>query len=160
MKNYRILMVMIVGCCCMLSCSNSNSCRISSDIALQISFYGDSIDTLGVYREYVKPIDSLSLWGVGNDSVIYNNSKSIRTISLPLQNIATTTQFAMLINGINDTLTINHTNNDTFVSLECGCFTLHTIENISESAMLFDSISYIDNEIGIAQTENIRLFWR
>ena len=31
----------------------------------------------------------------------------------------------------NDTLTINHQNSDLFVSLECGCFTYHTIESIN-----------------------------
>ncbi len=158
MTNCKIGILFLITCC-FCACSKSNTCLISSDIALQISFYSDSIDTLGNRVEYIKPIDSLTIQGVGNDSVIYDNSTLVSTVSLPLHHTNTSTRFAMLINGTPDTLTINHTNNDLFVSLECGCFTLHTIQDIAESASLFDSIGYIEYEIGRIQTENIRLFW-
>ena len=155
-KNVYILLISLLV---LLSCSKSNTCSIKDDIALQIGFYSDSIDTLGNYVVFAKSIDSLTLQGVGNDSVILDNTKSVETISLPLHNTLTTTQYAMIVNGMSDTLTIQHQNTDVFVSLQCGCFTYHTVESVSESAHLFDSIAYIEYEIGRVQTENIRLFW-
>ena len=129
------------------------------DIALQVGVYSDSIDTQGNRVVFAKAIDSLSLWGVDNDSVIYNNTKNVSTLKLPLQNTQAQTRFAMIINGQTDTLIVNHKNNDIFVSLDCGCFTFHTIDDISETAHIFDSIAYIEYEIGRTPTENIQLFW-
>lgn len=155
-KNAYILITCLLA---LFSCTKSNTCTITDDIALQIRFYSDSIDTLGNYVAFEKPIDSLTLQGVGNDSVILSNTKSVSRISLPLRNTDTITAYALTINGTPDTLTIRHQNTDVFVSLQCGCFTYHTVENVTESACLFDSIAYIEYEIGRVQTENIRLFW-
>ena len=141
----------------LVSCSKSTTCRVTSDIALQIGFYSDSIDTLGNYVVFAKPIDSLTVCGIGSDSLLYNK-QTVSSVSLPLHNTENTTCYAMTFDGKNDTMTINHQNSDLFVSLECGCFTYHTIESISETAKIFDSIAYIEYEIGRTQTENIRLF--
>ena len=149
-----ILLIAVV----LMACSGSKTCQIADDIALQIGFYSDSIDSAGNRVEYVKPIDSITVQGIGSDSILYNNTKNATSISLPLHNTLTTTSYALIVNGMPDTLTVNHQNNDFFVSMECGCFTYHVIEDVTETANLFDSVAYINFDIGRTQTENIRLF--
>ena len=140
-------------------CTEDKVCLIPQDIALQMTFYSDSVNTDGNRVEYTHAIDSLWLKGVGNDSIIYENEKNIQSVNLTLKNNDTITQYALTINTIQDTITIYHQNNDIFVSLECGCYTYYTIDSLTETAHLFDSIDYVNREKGRKTTENLRIFW-
>ena len=67
-------------------------------------------------------LDSVSIQGVGQDSILYNNKKSVREVSLPLHKTQNKTQFIFSSGSLIDTLTIEHINTENFISLECGCF--------------------------------------
>ncbi len=157
MSKWKYILLFVVLCC--ISCNNNTSCRVTNDIALKIGFYSETTDSLGTTTVLSKAIDSITIQGIGSDSILYNNAKSVSSVSLPLHNTLNTTSYAMTVNGVQDTLVVNHQNNDLFVSLECGCFTYHTIESVTETARFFDSIAFIEYEIGRTQTENIQLFW-
>lgn len=102
-------------------------------------------------------MDSLTVQGVERDSLLYANSKSISSIDLPLRSDTTCTAYRLIFGGEEHILTLQHTNEPTFISLACGCFVYHTIEEASLSAFPADSVEILNASVGNRVEQNIRL---
>lgn len=113
----------------------------------------------GIYKNAVLIIDSLTVKGLDSDSLIYNNSKKVKSIALPLRIGNTETAFEFRINNITDTLYFQHSNNDQyFISLECGCVVAHEILRISTTAHFSDSIIINNKDVNNIETTHIQIF--
>jgi hypothetical protein len=112
------------------ACSNNEECRIEKTVNLSIGFYTESTtETPGLVA---KNIDSITVKGLGRDSILYNNKKNIRSIDLPLRKFYEQTDFEITFNNIKDTISVFYRNNDTyFLSLECGCIVAHEIDEVT-----------------------------
>lgn len=138
MKNSVIYIISIIflsitafGC--------SSECYVSKDSNLSISFL-DSI----TFK--TKNISELTVQGVSNDSILYNN-KTVNEISLPLHYNDNVTEYKLIlpsrtkdstiVDSINtyDTiiLHIEHTPQPQLISKECGCTMFHIINNATIS---------------------------
>mgnify|MGYP003591157508 FL=1 len=113
----------------------------------------------GIYKNAVLIIDSLTVKGLDSDSLIYNNSKKVKSIALPLRIGNTETAFEFRINNITDTLYFQHSNNDQyFISLECGCVVTHEILGVSTTAHFSDSIIINNKDVNNIETTHIQIF--
>lgn len=155
----------LVSCCALafvlvglLACKPDTECRSSVDIGMQVVFALDSVqgDTLLVN---FTALDSVTVQGVGNDSILYDNQKAVKSVFLPLKTDANSTAYSIQAYNKYDTLFVSHDNNVTFISLACGCFVYHTITDVSYSGGLIDSLVILNAAIEGFKQDNVRLYF-
>lgn len=135
-----------------VSCQPNDQCYKENIVEMSVTFKDKN--------KAAVTLDSVTIQGVGSDSVLYANQKSVRTVSLPLQKTQNSTQYVFCSGNLVDTLTIEHTNTENFISLECGCFVYHTLQNIYSTGSWIDSVAIINPEITTANAqEHIQLFF-
>ena len=159
MKLTRLITIFLLAAF-LLSCNSSEECREETDVKMTVDFMTRALDTKsGIYKNAVLIIDSLTVKGLDSDSLIYNNSKKVKSIALPLRIGNTETAFEFRINNITDTLYFQHSNNDQyFISLECGCVVTHEILGVSTTAHFSDSIIINNKDVNNIETTHIQIF--
>ena len=141
------------------SCSNDETCRKNKYVRLQVSLYKASLNpTNNTFVTAAWNVDSITVQGVGVDSVLYKNSKKINLLSLNLNKIVRKTAYQLNINKIKDTLTIYHTNVTEFLSLECGCLKVYSIDSATVTNHSIDSIKVINHQVNTDNATNIRIY--
>lgn len=152
---YAILF-MVVGVAIFTACANDDSCRENRYVVMTSNFYTIKNDTTQTFT-----VDSIWVKGLGNDSILYKNSKSVSSISLPLHKLQDTTQFVIRFNNVYDTLTIVHTNTQKYLSLECGCMVTHQLDSILSSTTKHKvkriKIKYTN--VGTTKKENLQIYF-
>ncbi|MCQ2342603.1 MAG: DUF6452 family protein [Paludibacteraceae bacterium] len=91
--------------------------------------------------------DSITVQGIGSDSLLYDNRKNIGKIVLPMRHDIDSTGFVLTYRGCTDTLYTWHTSERNFVSVECGCVYNHDVLHLSYTRHWIDSIAVIDNQM-------------
>jgi hypothetical protein len=128
MKKILVYIASIFTAVVAISCSSE--CYVSKESRLGISFL-DSTN----YK--AKNIAELTVIGVENDSMLYNNA-TVSTIYLPLHSNRTETSYNLILptrvagKTTPDTilLYINHIPKPQLINEECGCAMFHTINDI------------------------------
>ncbi len=133
----------------MVSCTPDEECRQEENVRCKVVFALDDGTAVA--------FDSLSVWGIGSDSVLYNNAKNVSSLSLPLRPDANITQFYIMIGDWSDGLTIYHTPTPYFVSMACGCFVYHTIDSVEVKGTIFHHAELLNAAVQNVEQENIRL---
>ena len=157
----HILKISIFAIILFASCTSANNnCYETFDIQAVVNFYkitGTRIDALS--------IDSINVKGVGTDSILYKNRRSVNSIKLPLKKSLeksdTQCAFEIIFNDVTDIVTINYTNKPYYVSLECGCEILPVIESITTTRNFIDSVEIVDKEVKLLNpknAENIKIY--
>jgi hypothetical protein len=113
-------------------------------------------------------IDSLTIKGLKYDSIAQNyvyvdsnlfiKSKLTSKIYLPLHKFKVESKYEVTFNQTKDTITVLHENVDQFLSLECGCIKIHTIDTALTTNHFVDSIRIINHNVNTNNAENIHLF--
>jgi hypothetical protein len=107
-------------------------------------------------------IDSITIKGIGVDSILYNNSKKTQNVVLPLNKLDSLQEssFQVKFNNITDTITIVHQNKTEYLSLECGCIKTHIIDTVLTTNHFIDSvhISVHDVNTTTSAKENIKIY--
>lgn len=142
------------------ACRPDTECRTEETVNCRVIFYCDSLmpsaDTMKVV--YFDVIDSVTVQGVGNDSVLYDNEKGVTSLSLPLKKDANETRYSLKLNEYTDELVIRHQNRDYFVSLACGCFVYHTIDDAYSTANAVNRVEIINSSVENTEQDNLRLY--
>lgn len=152
----RLLYTLLPLLALLAACEPDTTCRTDENVRLVLTMKG--VHVSGTDTVSFTSIDSLTVYGVGSDSVLYNNNKSVSKISLPLRKNADSTQFVMTFNDKTDMLTVRHRNTDYFVSLACGCFVYHTIDTIYAGRSVIDSVGMVEYEIANYENTNAVLY--
>ncbi len=145
------LLILLVGC------EPDKSCRQSIYVACRVVLQGTEIDSLGepvAFHEW----DSVTVQGVGNDSVLYDNQYSVNRLLLPLKTDTTITAYSILWHDEYDTLYVRHTNTLNFISMACGCAIYHTIDSTWTNSARIDSLVVINSAIEAVEQDNIRVY--
>lgn len=138
----------------MLSSCNSNGCYEVTEVKVYCDFYRLS-DNKAV------TIDSVSVWGVGSDSLFYNKKK-LSELALDLNPNAQETQYVVQViqNGHQfvDTLSIAHTNQPWFQSMECGCLVFSTLDTCLTTKSIFQSATILNPKIINKKSKHVILY--
>lgn len=137
-------------------CTVDQQCRTAFDVRMQAVFRADSLQADSTYATYAI-WDSITVQGLGRDSVLYDNRKGITTLQLPLRPDTTVTAYRLTYHGRTDTLYIIHNNDIQFISLACGEVIYHTIEGFRAHGTWIDSIAMMDSTVQATGKDNIRL---
>ena len=137
-------------------CTVDKQCRVTYKINMQAVFLGDSVSADSTYISYER-YDSVTVQGVGNDSILYDNAKSVTTLYLPFRPDTTVTAYSIIYHDKRDTLYIQHDNTVQFISLACGEVVFHTIEKVWAAGTWIDSVYVLDPTVEVNGKENIRI---
>ncbi len=110
----KLLLVFFIGIITLsfISCENDDICIEPTTPQLIIRFYDFSNPTKK------KKVTLLSVWVVGNDSII--KKKETDSIAIPLKNTADITTYKLSSSNLVDEITFTYQRNAIFVSRSCG----------------------------------------
>ena len=149
----------------LMSCSSDDNCMQDLDFSMKAEIYRMVFDTSieqFVPEKYSIPI---SLCGLGKDSLLYD-SKTTSTLNIPLQKLDTISSFVLTTtiqvdtNYVTtiDTIDFYHTNEQEFISLECGCIVKNNIIAISQTTNRIDSVVIVSPEVNLQSSNNIKIY--
>lgn len=151
---YRLLLFLpFLG---LVSCQPDTVCRQDNTVALGISVQYLFTDSAG-NTTTLNTLDSISVQGINNDSVLYTNQHNLDALWLPLRPDTSITAFTMLWHNQYDTLYIRHDNTLRFISHACGCTIYHTIDSVWHRGNAIDSIAIINATVETTQQNNLLL---
>ncbi len=151
------------------SCIVDEQCRENKYVAFMAGFYHVvKNQTSGLVTKSTLSIDSLTVKGIMFDSIVskfvyvdsilYNNSKSISKIAIPLHKFIEVSKYEVKFNTKIDTITVLHTNTNEYLSLECGCLKVHSIDTVLTTNHFIDSVTISNHNVNTTNAENILIF--
>ena len=120
-----------------------------------VLFSGDSITAAGDTVHYAQ-WDSLAVVGVGND--IGMQGRNLKGIGLELRPDTCLTRYLVLYHNQIDTLYIQHTPRQQFVSMACGCAVYHTITAAWSSDPRVEKVSIINASVEAVAQDNLCIY--
>lgn len=129
-----------------------------------VGFYTKTLSTTtNLYTTSSLSIDSLTIQGLDTagihiDSLLYNKSKKISKVFLPLNKFVTVSKFIVTFNKTTDTVSILHSNSDLYLSLECGCLKVHTIDTVLTTNHFVDSVRINNHNVININAEHIQIY--
>ena len=136
----------------LLSCT-VGSCFEETESYLKASFYDNTTKKL-------LPPDTLTLYGINRDSIIYNQKPKVQPALMPLNSSSQSCIFIIKIKGVADTIEFRYSSYPHFVSKECGYTFYHQLDTALVYSKNFIKGIYISNQtITNLNVENIRIFY-
>jgi hypothetical protein len=138
----------------LLSCTQG-SCFEETESYLKASFY---------FNTTLTTPDSLTLYGLNNDSIIYNQATGVQPAKIPLNSSTESCTFIIKINGVADTIEFHYSNYPHLISKECGYTFYHQLDTglNNPNTRTYHAIKkiYVSNRtITNLNVENIRIFY-
>jgi len=146
-KNFIITVVLCLLLCTLVACTSDGECRQSVVTSVGVEFFQPVYNDKT--QDYKTQLTNLTIYvqGLDNDSVLFDNI-STNSVALPLKPLEQSTEYILQIVGKTpDTLIINHTNEEHFISLECGIMVYHNLTDISFTKNQIDSVKIMHNAV-------------
>ena len=140
MRNFikgTLLIIIPVIILSIFSCA-AGSCFEETESYLKASFYYYSTDKLNT-------TDSLTIYGLNRDSILYNNKPNIHPALLPLNASTESTAFVITFKGISDTIEFRYSSYPHLISKECGYTYYHHLDTVPIYTTHFIKELKIDN---------------
>lgn len=139
----------------MASCDDESDCSIAGRATLRGTVY-----TMNGSRRVADTLDVLTITALGTDSIILNNQSSVTDVYLPLRYSSDTTTLVFHYDvTTRDTLTILHTNNPKFISLDCGYEMKQAVTSLAYTRHVLDSVYINSVSTNTDGTRNLELFY-
>lgn len=150
------------------ACTSETTCHKDMTVNMVVTLQADSLNEKQHNVRYTS-WDSITVQIVGENNTLWDNKKGVKQLPLFLHptsqdpNVLETdtnsiiTAFAMTYHLQTDTLYVEHTPRQYFVSLACGCAIYHTILNAWSSDPRVDSVQIINANVENAVQENLRI---
>jgi len=154
MRLYLFLFAFLITSVMMISCTQDETCRENKDVRLNAGFY-----TSGTTNAL--SVDSLKVFGLEReDSSLYDVNKSINNIKLPLNKKQELSIFVLNFraNQVIDTLFVLYTNQDYFISYECGSVITHEIDTVITTEHFIKSVKIINHDINTTDVQHLQIF--
>jgi len=140
-----------------VSCQPDEGCRQNMNVSAGVTLRGLATDSADVETPF-SSWDSITVQGVDNDSLLYDNSKLISQLQLPLHNDTGITVYRLTWHNTEDKLYFHHDNTMQFVSMACGCIIYHTIDSVWCEGTWIDSVKIINSAVESVQQENVKIY--
>jgi hypothetical protein len=154
-KIFSLCCLLFVLCSLLVACEPDTTCYQELGASVQIIFSGDSVTATGDTVRYAQ-WDSLAVVGVGNNVGMQGNN--VKGIGLELRPDTCLTMYLMLYHNQIDTLFIQHTPRQQFVSMACGCVVYHTITAAWSSDPRVDSVSIINAHVEAVAEDHLCIY--
>ena len=134
-----------------VSCT-PGSCFEETNADLKASFYIDSTGKL------TAP-DSLTLYGLGIDSMKYKKASGVQPALIPLDASTANSTFVIRINGVHDTITFLYSTYVHLISKECGYTYFHNLDSVHSTRHIIDTIHIMLRSITTFNEPNISIYY-
>ena len=138
----------------LVACTAETTCRKDMAIAMVLTLQADSINQKGHIVKYTS-WDSITVELLGEYNLLFDNGKSISKLPMPLLPDTTISTFLITFHEQTDTLFVEHTPRQYFVSLACGCAIYHTITAAWSTDPRVDSVQILNANVENAVQENL-----
>ena len=152
---YTIFLVCLIAL--LGACTSDTTCRKDMTVSAIMTLQADSLNAQGHSVKYTA-WDSVTVQAIDNETYILYNNRNIKKIPLFLRPDTTITAFLMTFHNQTDTLFVEHTPRQYFVSLACGCAVYHTITAAWSTDYRVDSIQIVNANVENAVQENLCLY--
>lgn len=150
---------------CLMACSSDDNCMQDLMFSMKAEVYRMVFDASieqFVPEKYSLPI---SLCGLGKDSLIYD-SQNTSSLNIPLQKLDTISSFVFITTiqvdtnyiTTTDTIDFYHTNEQEFISLECGCIVTNSLVGVAQTTHRIDSVVIVSPEVNLQSENNIKIY--
>lgn len=150
---------------CLIACSSDDNCMQDLMFSMKAEVYRMVFDASieqFVPEKYSLPI---SLCGLGKDSLIYD-SQNTSSLNIPLQKLDTISSFVFTTTiqvdtnyiTTTDTIDFYHTNEQEFISLECGCIVTNSLVGVAQTTHRIDSVVIVSPEVNLQSENNIKIY--
>lgn len=151
-KCYPLLLLLVLA---LPACISNPNCYESKQVLVYCGLYSSENGRAG-------SIENVSVKGLGSDSMIYDN-KTLAQLALPLRHDAQESVFIIEILQssllFRDSLRFLHTNNEWFISMECGCVVQHSLLDVQTGrAGFIDSVRIVNSDIQNIETEHVKIY--
>ena len=117
-------------------------------------------DPIMIIYKYVNNI--VKIW----KSVLIDNQATTSTLNIPLQKLDTISSFVLTTtiqvdtNYVTtiDTIDFYHTNEQEFISLECGCIVTNSLVGVAQTTNRIDSVVIVSPEVNLQSGNNIKIY--
>lgn len=154
-KMVQSSVLLLILFCLFTACEPDAACHQEMGSAVQITLSADSITSAGDTAYYAQ-WDSVTVVGIGSD--IGMQGKDVKVMGLELRPDTNLTAYLMLYHNQIDTLYIQHTPRQQFISLACGCAVYHTITAAWSSDPRVDSVSIINASVESVAQDNLCIY--
>jgi hypothetical protein len=148
-----VLIIILPGLILFLASCTQGSCFEETESYLKASFY-----TGDITPKLATP-DSLTLYGLNNDSIIYYKSGNVQPALIPLDASKESCAFVIIINGIADSIEFRYSSYPHLISKECGYTFYHQLDTIIAKHHAIKDIYISNKSITNLNVENIRIFY-
>jgi len=145
------------------ACINEEVCEDIATVPIRIGFFETEEETSSDEPAPIT-LDSLTVFGLGNDSLIYNNRFSVSQIELPLDSQRDSCAFIFVfpqdpsLSLQHDTIWFYYQRKPTLISMECGFSTFYELKEVASSQNKIDSLSLDNVNIRNTLDEHIKIF--
>ncbi len=157
----RLLLIVSLGFVS-VSCLNEEVCEDVATVPVRIGFYRLSTAT---GKADPLTISGFTAYGVGRDSIIYNNQNRVGQFELPLNSTADSCAFVLKLSSsqfpgevYNDTIWLYYSIKPLLISLDCGFVTFYQLNKVRYTQSLIDSVAIDNNQIINSLDEHIKIF--
>ncbi len=151
MKKIKFFISVIIALL-LLSCAQDDTCRTDKNIGMHAGFYL-------LENKTNLQIDSITVYGKDVDSLLYNNSKNIDKIKLPLNPQTENCTYILKINETYDTLKITYSNKEYFISYACGMIISHKLDTILHSQHSIQKVEITNHQIDLTDAEHLQIYF-
>lgn len=158
LRNWRYI-ALVVCTMMIVACTTDTTCRQDMEVAMGVTLHADSLNDKGLAVKYTK-WDSITVETVGSNGIgiVVDNKKGLSKLTLPMRPDTTRTAYIITFHEQTDTLFVEHTQRQYFVSLACGCAIYHTITNAWSTDWRVDSVVILNANVENAVQDNLRIY--
>lgn len=154
-KHLRLCSLLLILGVLFVACEPETTCHQELDTIVLMTLSADSITPAGDTAYYAQ-WDSITMVGIG--SKIGIQGKNTKVMGLELQPDTNQTAYLILYHNQIDTLYIQHTPRQQFISMACGCAVYHTITAAWSSDPRVDSVSIINASVESIAQNNLCIY--
>jgi hypothetical protein len=154
-NSYILLILACIATLLFSACEPETTCHQELGAAVQITLDATYINAESK-ETHTSQWDSVAVVGVDNSVGMIGNN--IASMGSELRPDTTITKYLFLYHEQIDTLYIQHTPRQHFISLACGCDVYHTIIAAWSSDSRIDSVAIINASVENVSQENLRIY--
>jgi hypothetical protein len=159
---FPVLLISWVSFILITSCINQEVCEDVATVPVRIGFFRkDTVATTPPMQR----VDSLTIYGLGNDSIIYDNRSGVGQIELPLNASLDSCAFVFKLPRVaglsappNDTVWFIYERKPILISMDCGFSSFFEIKMVKYTRYRIDSLSIEDPNVINNINEHIKIF--
>lgn len=99
----------------------------------------------------------------GGDSILINKERNVKTIMVPYGYTQKETIYVFSYSSpafvVTDTLWVEHTNREHFISMDCGISVFSHIDTIRFTKHMIDSLAIVNSELDNDEKDNVHIYY-